>query len=432
METGPPVKKKRGQRQRLQSDPAVTPPVVESKLATFLLQQFAWGFMTPQLIQQISSLAIQDVNNAKSVQGRLKSLAEIAHIGGSRKLENNMHRDLSKFLQDTMIPKGLTVPMPFKGMPLQDQDITLPHEVFASLFHDYQESWQSTMVPKPELLEQFWESQSDHPAMENHPMKSKADYKSKCLPIGLHGDEVPITGKGKVWSKSMLTFQWLSLLGAGWGPTRMIWIWGGFDKLLDTSDSGSLSVLFRVLSWSLHWLQEGRWPTHNWKGEAYSSETEEGEKGGTLLANGYCGVVWSLMGDLDYFAKSLELPRSTSHNPCCLCRCTLNGEASWKCFSPEANWLSLQWTPADWKLWPDRSKVELFSIPGLTAANVALDYMRNKYLGTDLRQFGSVFYVLVFMVLPNNPQENLLVRWGFIKNITQNIIPTTGMGVSPN
>ena len=412
---GPAVKKRKGQRIRLNEEPVLNPPVVESLLATFLLKKCAWGFMTPQLIQEIASLAMQDFSNAQSAQGQLKSLNDIAKIGGSGSLENNMHRDLAnKFLQNTMIPKGLTAMMPFKGMQLQEQTIMLPHAVFSSFFHCYPNAWESTMLPNPNILEEFWAAQADHPATQGHPIASQAD-KSKYLPLGLHGDEVPITGKGKVWSKSALTFEWLSLLGATWGPTRMIWIWGGFDKLLDTSDTGTLAVLFKILSWSLYWLQEGKWPTHNWKGEEYESDTEEGIKAGSLLANGYCGVVWAIMGDLDFFAKSLQLPRSTSHNPCSLCKCTLNGENTWKDFSAKANWLQQQWSPAQWNIWPDKSKVDLFSVPGISAANVALDYMHNKYLGTDQQQFGSTLYVLCFLVLPGSPQENLLVCWGFIK-----------------
>ena len=411
---GPAVKKRRGQRLRLTSEPALNPPVVESLLAKFLLQQCAWGFMTPQLIQEIANLAMKDFSIAQSAEGHLKSLDQIAKIGGSRSLDNNMHRDLDKFLLNTMIPKGLTAILPFKGMQLQEQTIMLPHEVFSHFYHFYPKAWQATMLPNPNILDEFWAAQAEHPAMNGHPIASKAD-KSKYLPIGLHGDEVPVTGKGKVWSKSMLTFEWLSLLGAGWGAARMIWIWSGFDKLLDTSDTGTLAVLFRILSWSLYWLQEGKWPTHSWQGEAYGSDTEEGIKAGSHLANGYCGVVWAIMGDLDCFSKSLQLPRSTSHNPCSLCRCTLNGENTWKDFSKKAKWLQLQWSPEQWIIWPDRSQVELFSVPGISAATVSLDYMHNKYLGTDQQQFGSTLYVLCYMTLPNSPQENLLVCWNYIK-----------------
>ena len=157
------------------------------------------------------------------------------------------------------------------------------------------------MLPNPNILDEFWAAQAEHPAMNGHPIASQAD-KSKYLPIGLHGYEVPITKKGKVWPKSMLTFQWLSMLGAGWGAARMIWIWGRFDKLLDTSDTGSLAALFKILSWSLYWLQEGKWPSHNWKGEEYGSDTDDGMKAGSPAANGYCWVVWAIQGDLVVYA----------------------------------------------------------------------------------------------------------------------------------
>ena len=83
---GPAVKKRKGQRIRLNEEPVLNPPVVESLLATFLLKKCAWGFMTPQLIQEIASLAMQDFSNAQSAQGQLKSLNDIAKNRRFRKL----------------------------------------------------------------------------------------------------------------------------------------------------------------------------------------------------------------------------------------------------------------------------------------------------------------------------------------------------------
>jgi hypothetical protein len=299
----PPVKKRRGQRIRLQQDAAASPPAVESLLANFLLQKFAWGFMTPQLIQEIASLAIQDFCNAKAVDGCLPNLEKLSKIGSSGKLDNNMHRDLGQFLQNTMVPQGFRAQLPFKNSELQEQTILLPHEVFASLYNNYPKAWQSTLLPKEEVLEAFWTSQADHPNMNGHPIKLRSDYKSKCLPLGLHGDEVPITGKGKIWCKSMLTFQWLSLLGSGWGCSRMIWIWACFDKLLETGQHGTLAVFWKILTWSFFWLQEGKWPTHDWQGNAYTEGTDAANKAGSDLAGGYYATLWSVMGDLDISRK---------------------------------------------------------------------------------------------------------------------------------
>lgn len=126
------------------------------------------------------------------------------------------------------------------------------------------------------------------------------------------------------------------------------------------------------------------------------------------------------MGDLDYYAKTLQLPRSTSSNPCYLCQCTSSGENTWHDNSFGAKWLDLQWTPSAWLLWDGRSACRLFQTPGITAVSVAPDYMHSKYLGADQYVYGSVFYILCYMVLPGAALENLLVCWNFIKTYYRN------------
>jgi hypothetical protein len=324
----------------------------------------------------------------------LKELEQISKIGGAGNLSNNMHRDLQQFQQKSLLPQPFEVEMPFAGVGLQKQYIMLPHELFSSLYHNYKEQWDSILLPDPSKLVEFWEAQSTHPNMEGNPIQSRPDYKTKCLPIGFHGDEVPITGKGKVWSKSMLTFEWTSLL--------------------DTAETGTLPFFWKILSWSFYWLQQGKWPTHDWQNNQYPPESEAGRKANTPLADGYYATIWAIMGDLDYFAKTLQLPRSTSSNPCALCRCTLHGNTSWKNNGLNAEWLSLCWKPLQWVAWDGRSKIELFSIPGVSGVTVALDYMHSKYLGSDQYQFGSVLYVLCYMVLPNQPKQNLSQCWASI------------------
>jgi len=126
-------------------------------------------------------------------------------------------------------------------------------------------------------------------------------------------------------------------------------------------------------------------------------------------------VVWSLMGDLDYYAKTLGLPRSTSSSPCFLCRCTLRGESSWRDNSSGAPWLNLCWTPAAWKAWPERSQCKLFDVPGITACTVAPDWMHAKYLRCDQYIYGTILYLLCFQILQKSPLENLQFCWAYIK-----------------
>ena len=86
------------------------------------------------------------------------------------------------------------------------------------------------MIPNNQKLEDFLTAQENHSNMEGNPIKDRPDYKSKCVPLGFHGDEVPITGKGKFWCKSTLTFEWCSLVGFGSTCEKMLWVWGTFEK----------------------------------------------------------------------------------------------------------------------------------------------------------------------------------------------------------
>jgi len=54
------------------------------------------------------------------------------------------------------------------------------------------------LVGPPGGLEKFWETNINHPGMEGHPALVDLH---KTLPLAMHGDGVPITGLGKIWSK---------------------------------------------------------------------------------------------------------------------------------------------------------------------------------------------------------------------------------------
>jgi hypothetical protein len=142
----------------------------------------------------------------------------------------------------------------------------------------------------------------------------------------------------------------------------------------------------------------------------YSQYSEQGQKALFPLAGGFFGVLWAILGDLDYMVKILDLPNFKSKvNPCTLCKCSGVGDNSWTDFRPNAKWLKQCWTAFEWLAWEDRSKNPLFTLPGVTCLTVCLDYMHMKYLGSDQYQFGSVLYVLVFKVMKSqgSPLENL-------------------------
>ena len=95
-------------------------------------------------------------------------------------------------------------------------------------------------------------------------------------------------------------------------------------------------------------------------------------------------MLWALEGDMDYYAKTLGLPRwSLSQHCCALCKCEKNGPMTWQDARLGAPWVKSCWKPAEWMQSLERSMNRLFSLPGVTCATVALDYMHCKYLGSD-------------------------------------------------
>ena len=127
-------------------------------------------------------------------------------------------------------------------------------------------------------------------------------------------------------------------------------------------------------------------------------------------------MLFSLIGDLDYFAGVLNLPHfGSATNPCPLCRATGSGPTTWANFREDAPWRATIWTPAAWRAWNGRSKSPLFRLPGTSCHTVSLDYLHTKYLGTDQWLYGSILYLLTHVILGGSPINNLKTVWAKIE-----------------
>ena len=88
------------------------------------------------------------------------------------------------------------------------------------------------------------------------------------MPIGLHGDDVPITGVGKAWAQLMTVFSWSSLIATGETRDRQYFIYGCWEKLRSVDSNNqehdTLGCFFKILVWSLKWLRLGLWPDSDW------------------------------------------------------------------------------------------------------------------------------------------------------------------------
>ena len=90
----------------------------------------------------------------------------------------------------------------------KSQQIFLPHVMFSDLYHKYPSKWQAHVAPSVEVIEGFWAAMADHPLVQCTPIRGREGYQQHCIPIRVHGDEVPVVGVGRAWQKLFLVLSW--------------------------------------------------------------------------------------------------------------------------------------------------------------------------------------------------------------------------------
>lgn len=320
-----------GQRQRLlavSTDEALQ----TSKLATYLEEQWSWGYMSAQTCQKIAALAVFDMEAAPL------SLRKISAIGTCGSHSQNCHRDfLALVATKTKICKPLQEKVPFKdGLYLQS--IMLPHELFHCMWKEYKEYFIHALAPGgSNRLVSFWKSFEKHPCMQSGAMtaiRQHRSYPHRCLPVGMHGDAVPTTGVGKIWAKMQLCFSWFCLLRRKGSKASNFLIWSGFETLMSKS---TLDHLFKILVWSFGCMASGKFPSKDWNGNEYDDSTQAGKLAGAELADGFIAPLICLMGDLEFHSNHLQMPRWNVNSNCCsLCQAAGKGPLTFRNFQSDA------------------------------------------------------------------------------------------------
>lgn len=174
---------------------ATTPRPPPSALASFLLEQWAWGHMSAPQIQKIAACAEAD----GLAQEEIKVLAG---LGGHGRYARNCHPELLRRLQPHALASAIgKVEIPIKapqaGFARVQQEFVLPHQLFAALYERHPEKFRERFLGAEGKMTEFWAAASRHPMLTNHAVLSRRDYRTKGIPISLHGDGVPVAGIGK-------------------------------------------------------------------------------------------------------------------------------------------------------------------------------------------------------------------------------------------
>ena len=97
-------------------------------LAFFLIVQFAWGDMSPQLVQKIASLAVDDMGGASNC--KLEELRFLAGMGTRGLYPNNMHAELKRrYGSLSKLPSPFYADIKFKGMSYLGNALESPVEL---------------------------------------------------------------------------------------------------------------------------------------------------------------------------------------------------------------------------------------------------------------------------------------------------------------
>lgn len=398
-------KRKGGLRQRIAEERSERQRT--SAIATYLLKQYSWGKMSVQQVQEVASLVLQDMNEFQS-DIIFPQLVSLARFGSSGQHPNNMSRDMTRFIEAIpKLPPSSEIPMPTqKGE--ERTGLLLPHEIFSHMYENNRSAFNKLFIPDgPSSLKKFWNQCRGAACLQNQPVLVNLN-PSKCIPIGIHGDEVPIAGRGKCWVKMALVFTWFSLV-ANQMPTKesLLWIWAGSPQHFLSGENGTMNTFYMILAWSMDCLFSGLWPTRDHRGVAYHPGSKEYRKANSQLAGGFYCTLVGLCGDLDYFAKFLSMPHWGSHNPCGWCGCTKLGPRTWKDSRETAPWRATIHTTSTWLENPERSQCPIFHCKNTTGLTVQPDLMHVKYLGYQQFFLGSCLWLLCHEILPGSPVQNI-------------------------
>ena len=246
----------RGLHQKLadsQQQVAQTP----SKLANLLVDHWSWGAISSPFLQEVAAAAKADFELAGATAPR--DIVALSSIGGSGLYPQNMHRDLVKFklatppLAPAMSKINMWVKKTHYRIEEVPQSVLLPHALFGQLYkHDKAEFKSRALGGSEDNIARFWDQIAHTKRYNDHPIRTKSDHKTKCVPIGVHGDGVQVVGVGRSWSKGVEAFSWSSLLAIGNTVMINFLIWICFARCMCSSpDKHTMCKVWKELRWSL-------------------------------------------------------------------------------------------------------------------------------------------------------------------------------------
>ena len=387
-----------------------------SKLASLLVEEWAWGAMSAPKVQALAQAAFEDGLTHPQMERLAKMGRRGLHPG-------NCHRDLLLAAGEHCFTKAtLRIPIRLKVKQTMSEpvplDFLLPHKLFSCMFHSLPQAFIASVLGGSQAnIPKFWEAMKNHPQVLSKPQLRDRQDLHRVVPIALHGDGVSYMQVRRAAGKSLEVLSWTSLLCTG--PTKIssfLMFCVVKSVVKDFGVSQTWPKVWQVLCWSLQALAAGTWPMQDWEGHDFTDpDSLDYQKRGQPLADGFAAVVFVLRSDLDFLANHFHLSSASSNEPCALCQANRQMDSRpWTDCRPTAHWRATVWDNAAWSLAHPNAH-PLLQMPGSGIDLIYPDLMHCKHLGTDQLLLGSVLSWMVRSYLGGTISENLEMIWAYIK-----------------
>ena len=273
----------------------VQPHVFDSALALELTRDWSWGHKTACQLprdaaashkDQLDLLAKLGIKNRDHAS---RSLAAMAALGSDGKFENHVKRDLVNLLGAPSFPEPHYEAVPMKVLkpkPSEDsvQMVNLPmmdvHHYFSWMYEHNRAVFNMQFLNGDSTgacLTDFWNEviKRKDPRLEGHEWQGRPNWKSKAIPLMIHGDAVPCISVGRPSTKSFNATSVQGLLSFGSTLEQKILLYGNFpDNEIENDTHDTQFAVWQRLGWSLWFAYLGTHPTVNHKTKHLSQKVQ--------------------------------------------------------------------------------------------------------------------------------------------------------------
>ena len=428
-----------GHRQREQSVEYAEAPF--SHLARYLLEEFAFGGVSANQVQKLAWMAKRDGLQHTAVD-------KLASLGANGKHPGNCNRDLnqymSKYLHPHVQPQIDCVLIPLKilkgerlGTHLILHYYLAPHKLMSYMYKEFKNTFQDAILGQEGAMEEFWSGIADDDPRAIQLANDHPDYKTKCIPIIIHGDGVPCTNNHSLDTISFESILAKRNMGTACSTLDYIFcITGVFTQTIDNKDTNGLgktkTQMWKCIVHSLKACYYGHWPDKDPLGNDFPVRSQNHRMGSIRqeIMGGFVLVPWVIKGDMDFQINHFELPghwKSPHPCPACPCNRVQNSPMAWNNFSPTAQWKGECFKTVEAFAWHCASlnkPTHLLFQPmeqgglGMHPQSLYMDNLHVVDLGVAMHVGGNVLHLLCYGgMLQNTAAENMKQLWGEISQL---------------